>query len=212
MDEIAVAGQLRDGPGQQRAGRSPGARRGRPRRVPPATPDHSDRPQPARDGRRRKPLRDLFADEQERVWVGVHFGSRGFGHKTASGFLALAQGYSSPTARQTARCTLRQSSSSRAARAGTTTQDGDCPRCGQSRIEKRPQPISPGPIDFGAVQAELAARRVESRGGAADEAPRAYKRLDQVLAAHGETIRVSHRLRPLGVAMAGAGVEDPYKD
>jgi tRNA-splicing ligase RtcB len=27
---------------------------------------------------------DLFKDEQERVWVGVHFGSRGFGHKTAS--------------------------------------------------------------------------------------------------------------------------------
>jgi tRNA-splicing ligase RtcB len=26
------------------------------------------------------------------VWVGVHFGSRGFGHKTATGFLALAQG------------------------------------------------------------------------------------------------------------------------
>ena len=35
---------------------------------------------------------DLFADEQDRVWIGVHFGSRGFGHKTASGFLALAQG------------------------------------------------------------------------------------------------------------------------
>src|SRR6202020_2018326 len=35
---------------------------------------------------------NLFEDEQERVWVGVHFGSRGFGHKTASGFLALAQG------------------------------------------------------------------------------------------------------------------------
>src|SRR3954468_15281560 len=35
---------------------------------------------------------DLFADEDGVVWVGVHFGSRGFGHKTASGFLALAQG------------------------------------------------------------------------------------------------------------------------
>jgi tRNA-splicing ligase RtcB len=30
---------------------------------------------------------DLFADEQERVWVGVHFGSRGLGHKTATHFL-----------------------------------------------------------------------------------------------------------------------------
>src|SRR5205085_7787883 len=35
---------------------------------------------------------NLMADESDRVWVGVHFGSRGFGHKTASGFLALAQG------------------------------------------------------------------------------------------------------------------------
>jgi tRNA-splicing ligase RtcB len=26
------------------------------------------------------------------VWIGVHFGSRGFGHKTASGFLAMATG------------------------------------------------------------------------------------------------------------------------
>src|SRR5690242_20412897 len=35
---------------------------------------------------------NLMEDEQRRVWVGVHFGSRGFGHKTASGFLALAEG------------------------------------------------------------------------------------------------------------------------
>src|SRR5690349_2651689 len=35
---------------------------------------------------------DVFVDEQGRLWVGVHFGSRGFGHTVASGFLALAQG------------------------------------------------------------------------------------------------------------------------
>ncbi|HSM36111.1 MAG TPA: RtcB family protein [Longimicrobiales bacterium] len=35
---------------------------------------------------------DVFVDEADRVWVGVHFGSRGFGHTVASGFLALAQG------------------------------------------------------------------------------------------------------------------------
>src|SRR5436190_8388002 len=34
---------------------------------------------------------DVFADEQDRVWVGVHFGSRGFGFNVASGFLALGQ-------------------------------------------------------------------------------------------------------------------------
>src|ERR671921_548300 len=35
---------------------------------------------------------DLFAGDDGHVWIGVHFGSRGFGHKTASGFLALAEG------------------------------------------------------------------------------------------------------------------------
>ncbi len=35
---------------------------------------------------------DVFADESETIWVGVHFGSRGFGHTVASGFLALGQG------------------------------------------------------------------------------------------------------------------------
>jgi tRNA-splicing ligase RtcB len=35
---------------------------------------------------------DLMEDEEGLIWVGVHFGSRGFGHKTASGVLALAQG------------------------------------------------------------------------------------------------------------------------
>src|ERR1700728_131101 len=33
---------------------------------------------------------DLFTDEQDRVWIGVHFGSRGFGHKTATYFLKAA--------------------------------------------------------------------------------------------------------------------------
>jgi tRNA-splicing ligase RtcB (3'-phosphate/5'-hydroxy nucleic acid ligase) len=35
---------------------------------------------------------DVFADEEDSLWVGVHFGSRGFGHSVASGFLALSQG------------------------------------------------------------------------------------------------------------------------
>ncbi len=34
---------------------------------------------------------DVFADEADRIWVGVHFGSRGFGYGVASGFLALGQ-------------------------------------------------------------------------------------------------------------------------
>jgi tRNA-splicing ligase RtcB len=30
---------------------------------------------------------DIFEDERERIWIGVHFGSRGLGHKTATHFL-----------------------------------------------------------------------------------------------------------------------------
>ncbi|MEO8594465.1 MAG: RtcB family protein [Candidatus Solibacter sp.] len=30
---------------------------------------------------------NIFADEKDRVWIGVHFGSRGLGHKTATHFL-----------------------------------------------------------------------------------------------------------------------------
>jgi len=33
---------------------------------------------------------DLFTDEQDRVWIGVHFGSRGLGHKIATWFLNRA--------------------------------------------------------------------------------------------------------------------------
>ena len=39
-----------------------------------------------------------------------------------------------------------------------------------------------------------------------------YKRLPEVLDAHGDTIRVKQRLKPFGVAMAGRDVFDPYKD
>lgn len=35
---------------------------------------------------------DLFADTDGWLWIGVHFGSRGFGHKTATGFIAMSQG------------------------------------------------------------------------------------------------------------------------
>ncbi|MDP1719048.1 MAG: RtcB family protein [bacterium] len=35
---------------------------------------------------------DIFVDEMGTIWVGVHFGSRGFGHAVANGFLNLSQG------------------------------------------------------------------------------------------------------------------------
>jgi tRNA-splicing ligase RtcB (3'-phosphate/5'-hydroxy nucleic acid ligase) len=50
------------------------------------------------------------------------------------------------------------------------------------------------------------------RCGAAGEAPDAHKRLDAGRAEHGDSIRVLHRLEPIGVAMAGPHIYDPYKD
>ena len=43
------------------------------------------------------------------------------------------------------------------------------------------------------------------RGGGTDESPHVYRRLTDVLAAQGDTVRVLHTLRPLVVVMAGAG-------
>jgi tRNA-splicing ligase RtcB (3'-phosphate/5'-hydroxy nucleic acid ligase) len=35
---------------------------------------------------------DLFEDRNGWLWIGVHFGSRGFGHKTTTGFISLSKG------------------------------------------------------------------------------------------------------------------------
>jgi RNA-splicing ligase RtcB len=87
-----------------------------------------------------------------------------------------------------------------------------CPDHPKARMFKRRGRIKPGRIDFADVQRELAAKGIELRGGAADEAPAAYKRLDEVLAYHEGTVRVLHRLHPIGVAMAPAETYDPFKD
>jgi tRNA-splicing ligase RtcB len=50
------------------------------------------------------------------------------------------------------------------------------------------------------------------RGGGLDEAPQAYRRLTDVLAAQRGTVEVVHTLRPLIVVMAGPNEFDPYKD
>lgn len=55
--------------------------------------------------------------------------------------------------------------------------------------------------------------RVELRGGGLDESPYAYKRIEDVLAAHEGTIKILHTLTPIGVAMADErDGYDPYKD
>jgi tRNA-splicing ligase RtcB len=62
------------------------------------------------------------------------------------------------------------------------------------------------------MQEWLMRSNVVLRGGGVDESPHCYKRLPEVLAAHGDSIRILHTLTPLGVAMAGANEFDPYKD
>lgn len=295
---------------------------------------------------------DLFRDEDGWLWIGVHFGSRGFGHKTASGFLAIAQGkqfdehaadgeMDSPPVLFSTRshagedyieamtlageyayagrdvvvekvlgilgttavedvhnhhnfawkerhagedvwvirkgCTpawpgqrgfvgatmgepsvilegiasdagasLLYSTVHGAGRAMSRTQaagktrrfnvwecnDRDCsyrapkdrqlpgglrlpcPDHPDGRLIKRAvtEQVRAGAIDWPTVKQTMSGIGIELRGAAADEAPGAYKRLAEVLAAHEDTIRVLHTLSPIGVAMAGPDIYDPFKD
>ena len=249
---------------------------------------------------------DIFADEQDRVWVGVHFGSRGLGHKTATHFLKAAGGkdgmdvpptvvpvnseigvdylkgmglagkYAYAGREAVARHVVREilgakildevhnhhnfawrethdgedlwvvrkgatpafpgqrgfvggsmgddaviiagidSGESRGALYSTvhgagrimsrTAAKGKFERVGKKRIRRD------GLVRHDEMLKWVAERGVELRGGDVDEAPQAYRRLPDVLAAHAGTIRILHTLRPLGVAMAGRDIVDPYKD
>jgi tRNA-splicing ligase RtcB (3'-phosphate/5'-hydroxy nucleic acid ligase) len=292
---------------------------------------------------------NLVEDETSRVWVGVHFGSRGFGHRTASGFLALAQGLpfdaravegemdsppvlfevgselgdayveamelageyayagrdvvvdkvlailsteavsevhnhhnfawreehggrhywvirkgctpawpgqagfvggsmgdesvilegvAAPESEQSLFSTVHGAGRimSRTQAAGRVRRrrrwqcgHRDCRRLlesgpggGAARCPEHPgarprkvwvaEQVRPGVVDWPRVQARLREQGIVLVGGGADEAPEVYKRLPDVLAAHAGSVRVTHTLRPLGVAMAGADVVDPYKD
>src|SRR5438105_2887342 len=88
-----------------------------------------------------------------------------------------------------------------------------CPEHGTKlRKARRLQQVKPGVVDWPSMQARLQRQGIVLVGGGADEAPEVYKRLPDVLAAHAGSVRVKHRLRPLGVAMAGRDVYDAYKD
>ena len=234
---------------------------------------------------------DLFADEADRIWVGVHFGSRGLGHKTATRYLKLAggrDGIDVPPAvvatgselgqRYVAAMELagRYAYAGREwvvarvlAMLGASAQDSvhnhhnfawreEHDGCELWVVRKGATPAFPGQRGFvggsmgddavilegvaapesgslfrstvhgagrvlgrreaqrrlsrEAMAAWLARKGVVLRGGGLDESPMAYRRLDEVLAAHAGTIRVLHRLRPLVVVMAGEGEVDPYRD
>ncbi len=247
---------------------------------------------------------DLFVDEQERVWIGVHFGSRGLGHGIATWFLkaaGAADGMMVEPVFFDVTSDLGQQYIHAMQLGGTYAyagRDWVCSRVarllGAEIVEeihnhhnfawleehdgrnlwvcrKGATPAFPGQRGFvggtmgeisvilegaesahsklslystvhgagrvlgrkmatgvvdrktGVVKREglvkpemmegwLSRANVVLRGGGLDESPDCYKRLPQVLAAHGETIRILHTLTPLGVAMAGANEFDPYKD
>jgi tRNA-splicing ligase RtcB (3'-phosphate/5'-hydroxy nucleic acid ligase) len=81
---------------------------------------------------------------------------------------------------------------------------------GAGRVMSRTQ--ARGTLSRAEMEAWLRRKGVVLRGGDLDEAPMAYRRLPEVLAHHAGTIRVLHTLRPVGVAMAGRDVKDPYQD
>jgi tRNA-splicing ligase RtcB (3'-phosphate/5'-hydroxy nucleic acid ligase) len=70
----------------------------------------------------------------------------------------------------------------------------------------------PGLVRHDEMVEWLKNKGVVVRGGDLDEAPQAYRRLPEVLSCHAPTINVLHTLSPIGVAMAGSDVQDPYKD
>jgi len=72
--------------------------------------------------------------------------------------------------------------------------------------------LSPGAISREMMMAWIRREGVELRGAGTDESPHCYKRLPEVLAHHAASVRILHTLTPIGVAMAGEDVVDPYKD
>ena len=88
-----------------------------------------------------------------------------------------------------------------------------CPTCGRKMLKQQTREVvRAGKVDWPSVQTAIRAHGIELRGAGADEAPEVYKRLPDVLAAHGDTIRILHTFHPIGVAMAGVDECDPYRD
>ncbi|MBS1714027.1 MAG: RtcB family protein [Armatimonadetes bacterium] len=244
---------------------------------------------------------DVFLDDGERVWIGVHFGSRGFGHRVASHFIEAGGGsggmFVDPVTfhDRSSLGTDYLTGMALAGRYAYAGRDWVCARVAKILgakiledvhnhhnfawkerhlgedlwvVRKGATPAFPGQKGFvggsmgdmsvilegvdghdavaafrstvhgaGRVMSRTqAAGRlrkgkreggkvthdmmhkwvkqagVELRGAGTDESPHCYKRLPDVLGHHASTVRVLHTLKPIGVAMAGDDVVDPYRD
>ena len=234
---------------------------------------------------------DLMSDEDGLVWIGVHFGSRGLGHTSATRYLKAAggkDGMNVPPAviDEASEIGLRYIAAMElAGRYAYAGREWVCERvrkiiggnetdrvhnhhnyAWRERhgdkdlwvVRKGATPAFPGQrgfvggsmgddaviiegVDSAEARASLystvhGAGRLFSRteakrrfgrdemdawlrqrgvvlvGADLDESPMAYRRLPDVLARQGNTIKVLHTLRPFAVAMAGEGEYDPWKD
>ena len=74
------------------------------------------------------------------------------------------------------------------------------------------QRVSEGAVSREMMLEWIAREGVELRGAGTDESPHCYKRLPEVLDYHRDSLKILHRLKPIGVAMAGEDEYDPFKD
>lgn len=247
---------------------------------------------------------DIFLDERQRVWVGVHFGSRGLGHTIATHFIKAGGGIDGVHAKPVIfdeNSDLGQqyiACMELAGRYAYTGRDWVCERVSKILrgniiesvhnhhnfawkerhfdkdywvVRKGATPAFPGQKGFvggsmgdisvilegvesqesinqiystihgaGRVMGRTAAKGktnrktgakisdglvsqsehdswikrvgVEVRGGGLDESPYAYRRIEDVLNFHKDTIKIVNRLTPIGVCMADDRERDPYKD
>lgn len=246
---------------------------------------------------------DLFKDEEGYIWIGVHFGSRGFGYQTARGFMNLSQGkdwdgkfeqkevlldLDTPLGdayfaamnlagryaylgREWVCYTLADafgaeildevhnnhnfawkeehggeelivvrkgatpafpgqrgfvggsmgdtsvilegvdSKESRRALYSTIHGAGRVMSRTEAKGNYRGRDLSKSAVKPQMIYDWLEKKGVELRGGGLDEAPQVYRRLDEVLKEHEDTIRILHRLEPLGVVMEGPERFTPSK-
>lgn len=85
-------------------------------------------------------------------------------------------------------------------------------RSGQLMKNAAGEVINAGLVSPQMMQQWLARKGVVLRGGGCDESPHCYRRLDEVLAAQGDTVEVLETLSPVVVVMAGPNEFDPFKD
>ena len=130
-------------------------------------------------------------------------GQRGFVGGSMGDNAVILEGVDSPRSRQALFSTVHGAGRimSRTAAAGRV-----------KWIRGRPVRQGRGAISEKQMHEWMRERGIVLRGGGCDEAPQAYRRLEKVLQAHEGTVRILHTLRPIGVAMAGADVFDPFKD